>query len=62
MRCRFKHVQQTRRMSAYEAKGKFQARVTLLGRTQSLGVYVDAEEAAKAVDAARIFVVQTLYG
>ncbi|DBB09848.1 TPA: hypothetical protein ACH3X3_001463 [Trebouxia sp. C0006] len=46
----FKHVQQ--------AKGKFQARVTLLGRTQSLGVYVDAEEAAKAADAARIFVGQ----
>ncbi len=31
------------------------------GQAQSLGNYVDAEEAAKAVDAARIFVVQTLY-
>lgn len=53
IRCRFKYVRQD--------SEKYQARVIIHGQAQNLGNYVDEQEAAKAVDAARIFVVQTLY-
>ena len=53
MRCRFKYVRQD--------SGKYQAHVITHGQAQNLGSYVDEQEAARPVDAARIFVVQTLY-
>ena len=55
MRCRFKYVKPLR-------SGKYRARVVITGQAQYLGSYVDAVEAAKAVDAAKIFVVHMLYG
>ena len=54
MRCRFKYVRQLR-------SGKYGARVMITGQAQHLGNYVDAVEAAKAVDAAKIFMVHMLY-
>jgi len=51
--CRFKGVS--------EAKGrKYLARLTLHGKLQHLGTYT-AEEAAKTVDAAKIFLVKTMH-
>ncbi|DBA72560.1 TPA: hypothetical protein ACH3X2_010316 [Trebouxia sp. C0005] len=47
---RFKYVRQD--------CGKYRARVVIHGQGHGLGTYVDAEEAAKAVDAAMIFVGQ----
>jgi len=52
--CRFKGVS--------EAKGgKYLARLTLHGKFKHLGTYTDAEEAAKTVDAAKIFLVKTMH-
>ncbi len=55
MRCRFKYVRQD------SPSGKYHACVTIHGQAHNLGDYVDEQEAAKAVDAAKIFVVQMLY-
>ena len=52
--CSFKGV--------FEAQGgKYLARLTLHGKPKHLGTYLDAEEAAKAVDAANIFLVPTMH-
>ncbi len=41
--------------------GKYLADLTVHGKSKYLGRYVDAEEAAKAVDEAKIFLVQTMH-
>ena len=52
--CRFNGV--------FKAKGgKYLAHLTLHGKSKHLGTYMDAAEAAKAVDAAKIFLVQTMH-
>jgi len=51
--CRFKGV--------FKGKGgKYQAHISIHKQSEYLGTYLDAEEAAKAFDAAKIFLVCTL--
>jgi len=52
--CRFKGVSKAK-------GGKYCAHLTLHGKPNYLGSYMDAAEAAKAVDATRMFLVQTTH-